>query len=643
MEDVRGDEGSRRDARRHSFPTICRGTPGAPVYHNTPTFFAPTSPTYYNGPVYIYMVPTPTPDQQVSPGSSLPPETLQRSTTTPSLPPTTYFPNPFPFVPATHSPNPTPSHSPSPTPCHTPQRHSSPQPPPVTHIIEHRVSVTQPSVVASPASGPGSVQTVSPFPPNLPSADLRKRPTVNGHRNEQGSKIEQQLDESMREAETTSPHEDVAVKKDPLCMFMQGLFNSTPHYLFHKYYHHRFRELVRLFFVLFMLYQGLASLLITICEDGGVQAVFQCKEGVLKEVVHRLLIFSLRIMCRVVTPLCCVFQLPKIAAKPRIPHTSGLTKEAAVERMIKVHETFSSDDEVMEIRNNHSKIYEVSERTLKRRIQLWMTVLHALFFTILLLYLGAFFVVEQKIMKGGVCNFVDSTIITLFGARIHFIVVFECISIFVIVLLMGIVKDCYSYENRIAAIAAIIGGNAKKVQEEIRRRWAILDEYCYVMPLVMTLFTVFSLVTGKAFTPRPPQNLLKAHELATWYFWITILSVLKFLGSSPNRMVRWAGLMSYGIAVIFIYVLQSSRETIHIPPGSIFILVFVSLAVNLFNLLVSLARAHYYRVYAQETTTGVIGHYLLFFCQFCICLLPVCVAVMIYREVVYYADFVEWT
>jgi len=94
----------------------------------------------------------------------------------------------------------------------------------------------------------------------------------------------------------------------------------------------------------------------------------------------------------------------------------------------------------------------------------------------------AFFVVEQKIMKGGVCNFVDSTIITLFGVRIHFIVVFECISIFVIVLLMGIVKDCYSYENRIAAIAAIIGGNAKKVQEEIRRRWAILDEYCPSTP-----------------------------------------------------------------------------------------------------------------------------------------------------------------
>jgi len=127
-------------------------------------------------------------------------------------------------------------------------------------------------------------------------------------------------------------------------------------------------------------------------------------------------------------------------------------------------------------------MYEQSGAALiKRRIQLWMAMLHALFFTILLLYLGAFFVVEQKIMKGGVCNFVDSTIITLFGVRIHFIVVFECISIFVIVLLMGIVKDCYSYENRIAAIAAIIGGNAKKVQEEIRRRWEILDEYCYVM------------------------------------------------------------------------------------------------------------------------------------------------------------------
>ena len=497
-------------------------------------------------------------------------------------------------------------------------------------------------MVASPAPVTGSIQTRSPFPQDLSSTDLRKRPTIKGHKDEPGVNFEQQLNEGVDDPETTSDDSRLYKKKDPLCTFMEDLFTTTPHYLFHKYYHHKLRELVRLFFLLFMLYQGFGSLLITICEDGGFHAVFQRKEGVLKEVVHRLLIFSLRISCRVVTPLCCVFQLPKIAAKPQIPRTSGLTKEAAVERMMKMHETFSSDDEVMEIRNNHSNIYEMSERIIKRRIQLWMAILHAMFFTILLFYLGAFFVVEQKIMKGGVCNFVESTIIALFGLRIHLIVVFECISIFVLVLLMGVVKDCYSYENRIAAIAAMIGGNAKKLQVEIRNRWAILDRYCYVMPLVMALFTVFSILTGKAFTPRPPQNLLKASELATWYFWVTALSVLKFLGSSPNRMARWTGLMAYGIAVIFIYLLQSSRETIHIPPGSIFILVFVSLAVNLFNLLVSLARAHYYRVYAQETTSDVIGHYLLFFCLFCICLLPVCVAVMVYREVVYYADFVEW-
>ena len=611
------------------------------MYNSTPTFYGPASPTYYNGPVYIYMIPSPTVESQphpAVPGFPLP-EVLHLSTTTTTTPTHTSNPSPS-FTPTTHSSNPSLSSTPHHSPCHTPKRRVSPQPSVMAHIIHPHATVQQQPMVSPSGPVQGSLPNGPLLPPDPSPSNIRQRHLINRPKEEGDNDTGQQRDENT----TTVSEETEAIFKrdgpvDPLCAFLHSLFDVSPYCLFRRFYHHKFKERVRLFFVLFILYQGFAAILMTLCEDGGLQAVFRSKDCILKEVLHRLLLFSLRVSLRVVTPLYCVFQLPKLASKPQIPHTSGLTRETAVERMMKVHETFSSDEEVMEIQNNRSKIYERSEEITKRRIQPWMSVLHAVCYTALLFYLGAFYVAEQKIMKGGVCNFVGSTIITLplLSTRIHLIVVFECISIFILVLLMGIVKDCYTYENKVAAFAGIIGGNTKKLQQEVRKRWAILDQYCYVAPLAMALFTMLSILAGKAFTPQPQEDLLKASDLVTWYFWITILSILKFLGFSPNRMVRWGGLMAHGIVSIFILVIQV--ETVSIPPGSIFILVFISLAVNLFNLLLSLAMSHYY----CEASTCVAGHPLLLFCMFCLLLLPVSVAAMVYREVVHYANFVAWS
>ena len=603
------------------------------MYNNTPTFYGPASPTYYNGPVYIYMVPSPTVESQPHPaplGFPLP-EVLQLSTTaTP-----THSPNPSPsFTPTTHSSNPSSSSTPHHSPCHTPKRRVSPQP---------SVTVQQQSMVTTSAPVQECLPNGALSPPDPSPSNVRQRHLINRSKEEGGNATGQQRDENTNTVSETEAIFGRDEPVDPLIIFLHSLFNVSPYRLFHKFYHHKCKERVRLFFVLFILYQGFAAILITLCEDGGFQAVFRSKDCVLKEMLHRLLLFSLRVSLRVITPLCCVFQLPKLASKPQIPHTSGLARETAVERMVKVHETFSSDEEVMEIQNNHSKIYEMSEEITKRRIQPWMSVLHAVCNTALLFYLGAFYIAEQKIMKGGVCNFVGSTIITLplLSTRIHLIVVFECISIFILVLLMGIIKDCYTYENKVAALAAVIGGNAKKLQQEIRKRWVILDQYCCVAPLAMALFTMLTILNGKAFTPQPQRDLLKASDLATWYFWITILSILKFLGFSPNRMVRWGGLMAHGIVSIFILVLQA--ETVSIPPGSVFILVFISLAVIIFNLLLSLTMSLYYCACAQETSTGVVSRCLLLFRMFCLLLLPVSVVALVYREVVHYANFVAWS
>ena len=641
-EDLRKEERPRRHARRHSFPSVSSDVSNTPVYNNTPTFYGPASPTYYNGPVYIYMVPSPTVESQPHPaplGFPLP-EVLQLSTTaTP-----THSSNPSPsFTPTTHSSNPASSSTPHHSPCHTPKCGVSPQPSVMAHIIHPPVTVQQQTMVTSSVPAQGCLPNGTLFLPDPSPSNVRQRHLIHRLKGEGDNATGQQRDENTNTVSETEAIFGRDEPVDPLCTFLHSLFNVFPYRLFRNFYHHKCKERVRLFFVLFILCQGFAAILITLCEDGGFQAVFRSKDCVLKEILYRLLLFSLRVSLRVITPLCCVFQLPKLASKPQIPHTSGLTRETAVERLMKVHETFSSDEEVMEIQNNHSKIYEMSEEITKRRIQPWMSVLHAVCYTALLFYLGAFYIAEQKIMKGGVCNFVGSTIITLplLGTRIHLIVVFECISIFILVLLIGVVKDCYTYENKVAALAAIIGGNATKLQQEIRKRWAILDQYCYVAPLAMALFTMLTILNGKAFTPQPQRDLLKASDLVTWYFWITILSILKFLGFSPNRMVRWGGLMAHGIVSIFILVVQV--ETVSIPPGSVFILAFISLAVILFNLLLSLTMSLYYCAYAQETSTGVVSRRLLLFCMFCLLLLPVSVVALVYREVVHYANFVAWS
>jgi hypothetical protein len=125
----------------------------------------------------------------------------------------------------------------------------------------------------------------------------------------------------------------------------------------------------------------------------------------------------------------------------------------------RVHTCFSSEEEVAQLRSGSPQtVLSMSEEMAKRRIHsMWITATHSLLYTFLLVYLGAFYVCEQNTMKGGVCNFLSVTIIHIPWLNFNFHFVIAAISVFLTILIFGIVGDCYHYENRIATYTTIIG------------------------------------------------------------------------------------------------------------------------------------------------------------------------------------------
>lgn len=425
-------------------------------------------------------------------------------------------------------------------------------------------------------------------------------------------------------------------KDDALSNFGDSLFDVMPYSLFRRYYRHEVKETVAIVLVVFFLYQGLAVVLMTICENGGFHTVFRCKDNCYDELVHRLVVFALKMLLRVITPLFCTFHLPTLASKPQIPAT-GFTMEEATQRLLRVHDVFTSEEELMEVRERLPQVFKLTGEMIKRRIKMmWISLLHPALFIILLLYLGPFFVCEANTMNGGVCSFLNSTIVTIpvINRNFHFMILLESFSIFIILLLIGVTKDCYSYENRIATFAIIVGGKGKDVYDQIRRRWVLMDSFCYFMPLVLFTITLFSISTGRTFTPKP-AHALEAGELTNWYFWICILTILVLLGTSANRTAKRACICSYIISVAFIYAIRV--ETVHISFGSIIVLIFAFLSALVFNFIYSLCNCHYHHL-LQTKSVASLGF--LLFCVLCMCVLLLSLVTTIYREMVHFARFV---
>ena len=426
-------------------------------------------------------------------------------------------------------------------------------------------------------------------------------------------------------------------KGDDLKEMANRLFDVFPYSFLRRYYHGTRKEVIRSLLVVFFIYQAVSAGLMTICEDGGFRAVFHSgDQNQYPEIVNRLLKFTLRLTFRVILPLCCTLHLPILATTPHVPATN-LSKEAKLAGLMRVHKCFSSEEEVAQLRRSSPQtVLSMSEEMAKRRIQsVWITATHSLLYITLLIYLGAFYVCEQNTMKGGVCNFLSVTIVHVpwLDFNFHFVIAVESFSVFLNILIFGIVGDCYHYENRLATYAVIIGGDAKRLFKEVRRRWVIMDKLVYTMPLVKAAILALSMSTGRPFVSTPVSP-VQDSDLADWYFWIMVLTVLFALGTSSIRMAKKACIGGYVMAAMLMFAVQV--ETAHIPYGSIMVLLYTGMSVYILNHLLGLARCYYSNI-------GSCSGWFPFLMIVCLILiLVVSITVTIYREIALFSLFVVW-
>ena len=152
------------------------------------------------------------------------------------------------------------------------------------------------------------------------------------HATDSGAESPHCVVKERREDKAQGPHgmellEVVKEKEDTeqtdvMQEFGHQLFDTAPYNYVQWLYNSRSREAIILVLASFFLYNAFRCFLQSMCEDGGFRNVFTNRDKVLAESARRIAMFSLRMLCVVITPLCLCVHISPIAAKPRIPKTS---------------------------------------------------------------------------------------------------------------------------------------------------------------------------------------------------------------------------------------------------------------------------------------------------------------------------------
>lgn len=416
------------------------------------------------------------------------------------------------------------------------------------------------------------------------------------------------------------------------------LFDISPYNLVQRFYNSQSREAIILILASFFLYNGLRCILQTMCEDGGFHKVFTNADGMLVEATRRVAMLSLRILNVVISPLCLCIHISAIAAKPRIPKTS-FSEEDAIKRMLCVHRNFSPHYEVKFIQNQPQSVFKMSEIMTKRHINsIWMSILNSLLFPALLGYIGGLKLSIQGVTEGGVCQFLSASVIhvPILDEDIHMFEVLDLLLSLGVVISIATLKDYYYYENGIAVFAVTVGGEAENLYKEIRWRWVLLDLYCYLTAGVILTIS-FALAYVKTTLLPDPSSMLQPEDLLNWCFWISVLSVVSFLGKSPNRLVKKTSFPAYILMVILINVANVRIDAI--PPETMIVFFLISLSDFVVNLLLSLCSCHYHHFRLTRSRTSL---FFLLLSLSLLILLPLTIAGTLYREVVHLATFVHW-
>ena len=454
-----------------------------------------------------------------------------------------------------------------------------------------------------------------------------------GHEREDGS-----LTNNLNDRTPLNQGTGVPVKKmDVMQEFGRQLFDTPPYNLVRRFYNIKTREVIILILASFFLYNGLRCILQTMCEDGGFHKVFTNADTTLEEATRRIAIFYIRMLTVVISPLCFCIHISAIASKPTIPKTS-FSEEAAIQRMMVVHRKFSPHYEVKFIQNKPQSVFKISEVMTKRHISsIWLSILNSLLKPTLVSYIGGVTLVCKNFTEGGVCKFFTVSIIhvPVLDLNVHLLMVLDLLLALGVVMCIHMLKDYYYYENRIAVFAVTAGGEAKKLYQEIRRRWVRLDCYCYVTAVAIVIVSYLLASVDRTIIPDPSSP-LQPEDLLNWFFWISVLSVVDILGMSPNRLVKKTSIPAYLLVVILFNVVNLRVDAI--PPESLVLYFLVGTSCLVINLLLSLCSCHYYHFRHTRSTASL---FFLVLSLALLLLLPLANIGVLYREIVHLAAFVR--
>ena len=351
--------------------------------------------------------------------------------------------------------------------------------------------------------------------------------------------------------------------------------------------------------VLFLAFQTVSSIIITLCENGGAYAVFHGGLDI-SEFINRIILLLLRILVRVASPFVFYRQICSMAEA-----------EKALQIRIK-KEDYALPSPKPEPNHKH--------------VTLWSIVSHAVLFSIILLYLDAFLTAEDRLNDNSICiKKLFQVQIPLIGMRLF--VFCDYLSCFFILMLVGLVKDCYCIENRLSTAN-------DRYFDIVRQRWYRIDFFCYAIPLLLTLFSIVSLSYNRSISPVPAK--LDASGLEIWCFWLIVLSLLLFFGSSTNWTARVVTVVGNILALCcaFFFTVVLGVEKVIFPPGSVVILIFCHISMTTINLLYCLTKAHGRHKKHRSRR--------FWFSLACLILLTVSMSAIVVREVISLAISIEW-
>ena len=355
----------------------------------------------------------------------------------------------------------------------------------------------------------------------------------------------------------------------------------------------------------YLAYQIITLVVVMICWKGGIYTLFDGSlDNVISKISNHMIICLLQILVRICAPQFYFKQLDIIS-----------TSETTLDKKILLKKEDYSLPKLP---------CKPAERS--QRVTLWSTLTHAILFSAIALYLGVFLTIESQFKGNGVCCGGQRLLqlqIPLLGIRL-----FSCLdslATFFVLVLIGLVKDCYCIEN---TLSTEFNGT---YFEAIRKRRYRFDNFCYIVSFVVTFLSIVSLLNNQPITPVLDRH-FDSDDLEVWCLWMCILSILLYFGSHSNLGSKVftvaCDILAFCCAICFTLLLGVTKSIF--PPGTALVILYSYICVTTINFLFCLLMAHYRHKKLKSK--------LFWFSFLCFVILCVSFCAVVLREVIIFVN-----